>query len=160
MTEEGQRRTRQIDRRHRLLELFLCRTLALSHNEVVDEAWRLEPGVSDALSEQIDRFLERPEYGLLGDPIPRTDGTISKQHVAPITRRHIGSTVVLQSIRNQTAATLQYLADIGMAPDAIVFIKGISEECGVVALETCHGLQAIACDLALQIFVRTPSNED
>ena len=47
-------------RRHRLIELFLVRTLQLTWDEVHDEAEHMEHAVSDLLVDRIDEYLGPP----------------------------------------------------------------------------------------------------
>jgi DtxR family Mn-dependent transcriptional regulator len=61
-------------RRHRLIELFLLRTLDMSWDEVHDEAEHMEHAVSDLLVDRIDAFLGHPDVDPHGDPIPRAEG--------------------------------------------------------------------------------------
>jgi len=66
----------RIIRRHRLVELFLMRTLGMSWDEVHDEAEHMEHAVSDLLIDRIDDYLGHPEVDPHGDPIPRGDGRL------------------------------------------------------------------------------------
>ncbi len=70
LTPAGQRLALAVLRRHRLLELFLSQTLAMSWDEVHEEAEHLEHAVSDRLVDRIDAFLGYPAADPHGDPIP------------------------------------------------------------------------------------------
>ena len=83
LTEQGQCRARRVLRRHRLIELFLSRTLNVAWGSVADEAWRLEPSASERLIGMINEFLDRPEFDPYGDPIPREDGTLPESDPMP-----------------------------------------------------------------------------
>lgn len=61
----------EILRKHRLVEMFLARTLKLSGLELHDEAEILEHAISPSLLERIDEFLKYPVRDDSGMGIPR-----------------------------------------------------------------------------------------
>jgi len=85
LTRAGRMLALRVIRRHRLIELFLMRTLDMNWDEVHDEAEHLEHAVSDLLVERIDAFLGRPVVDPHGDPIPPPTPTAS---ATATTRRH------------------------------------------------------------------------
>ena len=74
LTKAGRSLALRMLRRHRLIELFLVRTLDLTWDQVHEEAENMEHAVSDMLIERMDEFLDRPETDPHGDPIPAADG--------------------------------------------------------------------------------------
>lgn len=76
LTSKGRKAALSVIRRHRLLETFLHRTLALSWDEVHAEAEVLEHHLSDRVTDAIDRHLGYPRYDPHGEPIPQGDGKI------------------------------------------------------------------------------------
>ena len=70
LTPAGERVALEVIRHHRLLELYLARTLGLHVDAVHDEADRLEHVISEELEERIDRALGYPTHDPHGDPIP------------------------------------------------------------------------------------------
>ncbi|MEI8104685.1 MAG: metal-dependent transcriptional regulator [Actinomycetes bacterium] len=70
LTVAGERIALEVIRHHRLLELYLARTLGLDLKDVHDEADRLEHVISEELEERIDRALGFPTHDPHGDPIP------------------------------------------------------------------------------------------
>src|SRR5581483_1993098 len=60
LTSNGRTLALRMLRRHRLIELFLARTLNLSWDQVHEEAEHMEHAVSDFLVERIDEILRRP----------------------------------------------------------------------------------------------------
>ena len=79
LTKAGKNLALRMLRRHRLIELFLVRTLELTWDQVHEEAENMEHAVSDILIERIDEFLGRPETDPHGDPIPSADGYMRGQ---------------------------------------------------------------------------------
>src|SRR5690606_32720750 len=74
LTPAGERLALAVLRRHRLIELFLVRTLGLDWSEVHDEAEELEHAISDKVLDRIDALLGHPDTDPHGDPIPPADG--------------------------------------------------------------------------------------
>jgi DtxR family Mn-dependent transcriptional regulator len=70
LTPAGEKVALEVIRHHRLLELYLARTLGLHVDAVHDEADRLEHVISEELEERIDRALGYPTHDPHGDPIP------------------------------------------------------------------------------------------
>jgi len=70
LTSAGERVALEVIRHHRLLELYLARTLGLDVEDVHDEADRLEHVISEELEARIDRSLGFPTHDPHGDPIP------------------------------------------------------------------------------------------
>ena len=70
LTDAGERVALEVIRHHRLLELYLAKTLGLDVDDVHDEAERLEHVISEELEAKIDRALGYPTHDPHGDPIP------------------------------------------------------------------------------------------
>ena len=70
LTQAGEKVAVEVIRHHRLLELYLARTLGLNVDDVHDEAERLEHVLSEELEERIDSALGFPTHDPHGDPIP------------------------------------------------------------------------------------------
>jgi DtxR family transcriptional regulator, Mn-dependent transcriptional regulator len=73
LTPAGERVAIEVIRHHRLLELYLAKTLGLRVDEVHDEADRLEHALSEELESRIDSALGYPTRDPHGDPIPNAN---------------------------------------------------------------------------------------
>jgi DtxR family Mn-dependent transcriptional regulator len=73
LTAAGERVALEVIRHHRLLELYLAKTLGVSVDDVHDEADRLEHVISEELEARIDAALGYPTHDPHGDPIPNAD---------------------------------------------------------------------------------------
>lgn len=110
LTEAGHRLALRVLRRHRLVELFLFRTLGLSWDEVHEEAEHLEHAVSDRLVDRVDEFLGFPEADPHGDPIPKPDGTIKSLQASSLVELAPGTQFVLERVLDQSPEFLRYLS--------------------------------------------------
>jgi len=119
LTRAGRVLALRMIRRHRLIELFLLRTLDMSWDEVHDEAEHMEHAVSDLLVDRIDAFLGRPEVDPHGDPIPRAEGLSFEPPAEPAARPlaecDAGTRFRLARVLDQSSEFLRYLTDSGLA---------------------------------------------
>ncbi len=112
LTKQGRTLAVRMLRRHRLLELFLVKTLDLTWDQVHEEAERMEHAVSDELIDRIDEFLGQPEVDPHGDPIPTADGTLTgEDYGIPLANTALGETVRIIRVRNQEPEFLRYLSN-------------------------------------------------
>ena len=81
LTPAGERVAVEIIRHHRLLELYLARTLGLHVDDVHAEADRLEHALSEELEQRIDKALGFPTHDPHGDPIPDAELKWPKEEV-------------------------------------------------------------------------------
>lgn len=74
LTSKGEKEAKRLVRNHRLWEVFLVEKLGYSWADVHDEAENLEHASSNLLMDQIDQFLNYPQYCVHGNAIPRKTG--------------------------------------------------------------------------------------
>jgi DtxR family Mn-dependent transcriptional regulator len=114
LTAAGQRLALKVIRRHRLLELFLARTLQLSWDEVHEEAEHMEHAASERLIDRIESFLGYPAVDPHGDPIPRADGTLTEPEGLPLAGCPGGQRFRVIRVMDQDPAFLRYLSESGL----------------------------------------------
>jgi len=78
LSPDGEKVAVEVIRHHRLLELYLAKTLGLHVDDVHAEADRLEHVLSEELEARIDSALGYPTHDPHGDPIPNADLQWSK----------------------------------------------------------------------------------
>ena len=109
LTTAGNALALRVVRRHRLIELFLVKTLELSWDEVHEEAENMEHAVSDRLIDKIDTFLGHPEVDPHGDPIPRSDGTLKIASSSSLAECKAGDPFRLARVIDQSPDWIAYL---------------------------------------------------
>jgi DtxR family Mn-dependent transcriptional regulator len=134
LTESGQQLALDIVRRHRLIELFLVRTLDLSWAEVHEEAEHLEHAVSDALVDRIDAFLGHPNVDPHGDPIPRSDGSLPAARTRFLVDCETGGHYRLARVTDQSADFLGFLTESGLILDCELEVVHNRADAGIVTL--------------------------
>lgn len=114
LTSKGASLALRVLRRHRLIELFLHRTLLLTWDEVHEEAEHMEHAVSDLLVDRMDAFLGFPTIDPHGDPIPRSDGSLAVTSQTPLNECRPSSRFQLERVLDQSPEFLRYLSEIGL----------------------------------------------
>jgi DtxR family Mn-dependent transcriptional regulator len=146
LTDSGSALAVRVLRRHRLIELFLVKTLGLSWDEVHDEAESMEHAVSDFLVDRVDEFLDHPKVDPHGDPIPSADGAIESLPLKTLAQCQVGDTFRLVRVLEQAPDFLRFLTESGLPLGAQGRVIGIRRESGVVQIavgdrEAMLGLQ-------------------
>jgi DtxR family Mn-dependent transcriptional regulator len=111
LTVQGTTLALRITRRHRLLELFLVKTLGMSWDAVHEEAEHMEHAVSDLLVDRIDAYLGFPKADPHGDPIPRADGSMDESDAAHLSDCAAGESFRLTRVLDQSPDFLRFLTD-------------------------------------------------
>lgn len=153
LTRAGRTLALRMLRRHRLIELFLVKTLGLAWDEVHAEAEHMEHAVSDRLIERIDEFLGRPTTDPHGDPIPSADGQLRGRGTAaaPLTDCQPGDQFRLGRVLLQDPEFLRYLTDSGLEIDTVVDVERVSREAGVLSVRGPAGPVALGWQSAEQM---------
>lgn len=120
LTEEGQRISLQIVRKHRLLELFLVQILGYTWDEVHEEAERLEHAISFRFGERLARLLGEPDFDPHGDPIPDRDLQLPEMSTVPLGEVKPGQQAAVRRVSTSDPALLRYLSELNVLPGSIV----------------------------------------
>src|SRR5512135_516551 len=111
LTAAGQHLALKVIRRHRLLELFLARTLEMSWDEVHEEAEHMEHAASERLIDRIEAFLGYPAVDPHGDPIPRADLSLAEPRGVPLSQCGRGQHFRVVRVLDQDPSFLRYLTE-------------------------------------------------
>jgi DtxR family transcriptional regulator, Mn-dependent transcriptional regulator len=134
LTASGAALALRIVRRHRLIELFLVKTLNLAWDEVHEEAEHMEHAVSDRLVDRIDAFLGHPEVDPHGDPIPRPDGSFHVPASRSLAECEVGDSFCLARVVDQSSEFLRFLSGSGLPLGASGRIVAKGAEAGIVTV--------------------------
>ena len=122
LTPKGRRLAVHVQRRHRLIELFLVQTLGLDWSEVHAEAERLEHAVSERVIDRIDELLGHPDVDPHGHPIPSTSGDVEASVGTPLDEVEAGRHVRIVSVSDTDAEFLRALESMGLRPGTFVTV--------------------------------------
>lgn len=153
LTSTGRKLALRVLRRHRLIELFLVKTLDLSWHEVHEEAENMEHAVSDLLIDRIDEFLDFPEVDPHGDPIPKADGTVSSSASKRLSELKADDEFELVRVIDQSSEFLQYLSENGLRLGALGRIVANSAAAGVITIKVDGNQTTLSHEVAGKLMV-------
>ena len=153
LTRSGERIALELLRHHRLLELYLARTLELGLDAVHAEADRLEHALSETLEDRIDKALGSPTQDPHGDPIPDMRLRIVQLKSKPLTELELGEEATVLRVPDGDDELLRYLARLGLVPGQRVELIRAEPFGGPLTLRANGRRAAISRQLGDQIHV-------
>src|SRR5262249_10902064 len=153
LTEAGRTLALGVLRRHRLIELFLVRTLSLSWDEVHAEAENMEHAVSDLLVDRIYAYLGYPAADPHGDPIPKADGTVAGSPGGRLSQLSAGTRFRVVRVIDQSPEFLRYLTDTGLILQAQGKVIANRAESGTITVEVAGQQTTLAHNVADRLLV-------
>jgi DtxR family Mn-dependent transcriptional regulator len=153
LTRTGERIALELLRHHRLLELYLARTLDLELDAVHAEADRLEHALSETLEERIDKVLGSPTQDPHGDPIPDAKLRIVQSKSKRLTELEPGEEATVLRVPDGDGDLLRYLASRALVPGQRVQLIQAEPFGGPLTLRTDGRKTAISRQLGEQIRV-------
>ena len=116
LTEDGRRVALEVMRHHRLLELYLVKSLGVPWDRVHQEAEVLEHVLSEELEELIAAKLGNPTHDPHGDPIPTRELTIEEGTTHSLQSLDVGVRGTFVRVSDSDPEMLRFLAERGIAP--------------------------------------------
>ncbi len=153
LTPAGERVALEVLRHHRLLELYLAKTLDLGLDAVHAEADRLEHALSEELEARIDKMLGSPTEDPHGDPIPDARLRVVHSKARPLTDLEPGEQATVLRVPDGDDAVLRYLAALALVPGQRVELVSAAPFDGPVTLAADGREASISRQLAAQIQV-------
>ncbi|MEE2912284.1 MAG: metal-dependent transcriptional regulator [Planctomycetota bacterium] len=114
LTKSGRALAVRVVRRHRIVELFLVKILAMDWGEVHAEAEQLEHVVSDVVIDRMDKLLGYPTFDPHGDPIPKADGSLPIRSLRQLSFCENGEQVLIARIGDQDTTFLKFAENAGL----------------------------------------------
>ena len=154
LTEKGEMAAIRVVRKHRLLELYLVRTLGLPWDEVHEEAENLEHAVSERLVARIDEYLGHPDRDPHGDPIPDADGKMRTREGTPLAECASKTPFVLLRVPDRSPDFLRYLRDAGLTVGANATVLENQPSAGIVTIDVEGHPISLSREMAASVLVR------
>ena len=114
LTEKGRKEALQIIRRHRLVEMFLMKTMNYGWDEVHELADQIEHIEAPEFFDRIDQLLHHPEIDPHGEPIPDRTGRLAPTQYVTLSSCRAGDMVRLRAVTDSSSNFLQYLNKRGL----------------------------------------------
>lgn len=123
LTPAGERVALEVVRHHRLLELYLAKTLGVAVESVHAEADRLEHVLSEELEARIDSALGYPTHDPHGDPIPDAGLKLeTERELRPLSALEPGEEATVLRVPDDDEL-LPQLSGLGLVPGRRVTLK-------------------------------------
>ncbi|MBK9246670.1 MAG: metal-dependent transcriptional regulator [Ignavibacteria bacterium] len=122
LTSLGRERAVVVLRKHRLWETFLYEKLEFTWDEVHEVAEQLEHIQSEKLVDKLDKYLEYPEFDPHGDPIPKSDGSISALARLTLTDIDENNHCKIVAVKDTSVEFLQYVQQLGLGINSLVHV--------------------------------------
>lgn len=156
LTASGDALALRVLRRHRLIELFLVKTLDLTWDEVHEEAEHMEHAVSDLLIDRIDKFLGYPKADPHGDPIPRADLSLQATPTRSLAACGEGEMFRLVRVIDQSPEFLRYLTTAELSVGSSGRVVANRAEAGLVSVEVGGRVTSLGREMAEKLLVARP----
>ena len=155
LTPEGERIAEKLVRRHRLWERFLTDVLGFDWDQVHEEACKLEHAISDQVEEKLAHMLGDPDTCPHGHPIPGTKGARERMKADRLlSELCVGDEAIIERVVEEEPKLLQYLASLGLLPEAHVSVKEIAPFRGPLLVQVAGAQYALGQEVASKIIVR------
>lgn len=122
LTERGREEAMQEIRRHRILEVFLVNVMGFTWDEAHEHADKLGAGLTDKLTERMAEMTGFPQRCPHGEPIPDEEGRLPVVDDVCVVNLGVGYKGAVSRVRTHEPEKLQYLASLGLLPQAPVEI--------------------------------------
>ena len=153
LSPSGEKLALNVLRRHRLVELFLVKTLGLSWDEIHVEAENIEHAVSDNLIARIDSYLGYPSRDPHGDPIPNEDGSFRSKSGDPLSDAPAGFNFTIERVLDQSPDFLRYLTEGGVLIGTTAVVVDNHRSAGVITVRIGDRNLSMSREVARNIIV-------
>jgi len=150
LTSDGKRIAIGVLRQHRLLELFLSKTLGIPWDRVHQEAEQLEHVISPE--------LEYPKFDPHGSPIPTKSGKLPDNKSVSLDSLEKGTRATVAEVFDHDSELLQYLDQKGVYPGKIIEIIEIEPFDGPFVIKIGNKQESIALKAVKNVYV-VPSDK-
>lgn len=153
LTSAGKKMALSILRQHRLIELFLARTLGIPWDRVHQEAEYLEHVISPELENRIDSYLGHPKFDPHGAPIPQRDGSVKEHESLPLNTLTRGQRARIAEVSDRDPGLLRYLEKKGVFPGSRIEILDKDPYESTMRIKVENTVQFIGTEAAGQVYV-------
>lgn len=154
LTVRGRKAALELIRKHRISERFLVDVLGMDWKDVHEEACKLEHVLSPEVESRMEALLKNPETCPHGHPIPDRLGRTAPQAARPLTSLKRNETGVIARIAEERRDLLEYLATLGMMPEAAVRVEQVAPFDGPLLVRVKGASYALGREIARKIWVR------
>lgn len=153
LTSQGRLMAIDVVRKHRLWETFLYEKLDFNWDEVHELAEELEHIQSKTLIARLDKLLNYPHFDPHGDPIPDENGVFKKRSKKTLAEVAVGNACKMVAVKDNSAAFLQYVAQLGLGIKSPVKVLAREEFDGQTVIEVHGTTRTVSLKFTENIYV-------
>jgi len=117
LTEIGKKVALEVIRHHRLIELYLLKSLGYDYEKLHSEAENLEHYISSDLAKAIYEFLGKPKFDPHGHPIPDEKGNLPKTEYLPLSELSNNDNFIIIEIPDNDDKLTKFLYENSITPN-------------------------------------------
>jgi len=117
LTEIGKKIALEVIRHHRLIELYLLKSLGYDYEKLHNEAENLEHYISIDLAKAIYEFLGKPKFDPHGHPIPDEKGNLPKTENLPLSELLTNDNFLVVEIPDSDKKLTKFLYENSIVPN-------------------------------------------
>jgi len=117
LTEIGKKIALEVIRHHRLIELYLLKSLGYDYEKLHNEAEKLEHYISIDLAKAIYEFLGKPKFDPHGHPIPDEKGNLPKTENLPLSELLTNDNFLVVEIPDSDKKLTKFLYENSIVPN-------------------------------------------
>jgi DtxR family Mn-dependent transcriptional regulator len=142
LTKQGETLALHVQRRHRVVELFLVKVLGMPWTEVHEEAEALEHAISEKVLRKMDALLGHPTSDPHGDPIPQANGQVPDEPALALGGARPGERLRVVRLTDQRPEFLKLAERLGLEPRAEVEVLKRDEAAQILRLSVARSVAA------------------
>ncbi|WP_435578158.1 metal-dependent transcriptional regulator [Gilvibacter sp.] len=153
LTDSGTRTALRIIRKHRLWEVFLVEKLQFKWHQVHDLAEQLEHIQSQELVNRLDDFLGNPQFDPHGDPIPDSDGNITRRNKKLLGQLAANQSATCIGVKSASDDFLKYLSKNNIGIGSKLYVVETEPYTGALTVKVAEAPIFLTQEIANSIYV-------
>lgn len=149
LSPSGERIAKRLIRSHRIIEVFLSKTLNLAWHEVHEVACKLEHFVADGVIERMYETIGKPVVCPHGSPI-EIGAALDDFRLKDVDP---GDTIVVQRVTDERTEFLSYLSSIGLNLNAKAKVESVSPIDSLIHLEVKGKKVSVGLEVSRHVWV-------
>ena len=156
LTEEGNKRARDLRRKHHIMERFLTDILEIDHQDAHDQACAVEHSISDDAANKMCRMMGTKvdgDCGTCSNPCHTSTNTLDI--TTPLSEMKQGEKGSISHLSSEDASVVRKLISMGFVPGREVELSATVSDKGARIIKIGETTIALDRDIASAVYVTT-----